>query len=112
VVSSKGATIQGEAMDGSAPATDFSVVLFSSNPDHWFRSSRFLKTTRGSSAGKFRLDGVADGDYFVGAVDPLDGSADSAWQDRDFLQWLTISARRVRVREGDDRNLTLAVTHR
>ena len=86
VVSNKGAAIEGEVMDGSAPAHDCSVILFSSNSEHWFRSSRFLKTVRATAAGKFRLDGVAEGDYFVAAVDPLDGSAMNAWQNQEFLQ--------------------------
>jgi hypothetical protein len=112
VVSNKGAVVEGDAMDGSSPATAFSVILFSSNPDHWFRQSRFLKIAQGSNAGRFRLQGIADGDYFIAAVDPLDGAAAEAWQNREFLQRLTISARRVRLREGDERNLTLTVSHR
>jgi hypothetical protein len=111
VVSNKGASIDGEVMDGSTPAAEFSVILFSSNPDRWFRSSRFLKTVHGDSRGRFRMEGIADDDYFVAAVDPLDGSAGGAWQDHDFLQSLTVSARRVRLREGDSRSLTLTMTH-
>ena len=112
VVSNKGATIEGDVQDGSAAATDFSVVLFSSNPEHWFRNSRFVKSARGTRAGRFRIEGIADGDYFIAAMDPLDGSAGGAWQDRTFLQSLITGARRVRLREGDDRNLTLSVMHR
>jgi hypothetical protein len=109
VVSNKGAVIEGDAMDGSSPATDFAVVLFSSDPDRWFHSSRFLKTVRANRAGRFRIEGIADGDYFIAATDVLDGSAGGAWQNRNFLQSLITGARRVRLREGDDRNLTLSV---
>jgi len=112
VVSNRGALVQGDAMDGSAPASAFSVILFSSNPDHWFRNSRFLKMAPGSSAGRFRLQGIADGDYFIAAVDPLDGSAAEAWQNHEFLQSLIVNARRIRLREGDDRTLTLTLAHR
>jgi len=105
VVSNKGAIVEGDAMDASTPATDFSVVLFSSNPDHWFHNSRFLKSGR-ATRGRFRIEGIADGDYFIAAVDLLDGTAGGAWQDRDFLQSLITGARRVRLREGDDRSLT------
>ena len=112
VVSNKGAIVEGDAVDGSSAVTNFSVILFSSNPNHWFRNSRFVKNARGSGAGRFRIEGVPDGDYFIAAVDPLDGSAGAAWQNREFLQGLTVSGRRVRLREGDERNLTLTLTHR
>jgi hypothetical protein len=112
VVSNQGATVTGEVMDGSTPASDFSVVLFSSNQAHWFPSSRMVKSTRGNDAGRFRIEGIADGDYFLAAVDSLNGAAGGAWQDRDFLQSLIAGARRVRLREGDATSLTLTITHR
>jgi len=112
VVSNKGAIVEGDATDGSGAATDFSVVLFSTNPDHWYRNSRFVKHVRANAGGKFRIEGVADGDYFLVALDPLDGTAGGAWQEHDFLQSLVVSARRLRLREGDERSLTLTVTHR
>lgn len=112
VVSNRGAVIEGDVMDGSTPATDFSVVMFSSNPDHWFHDSRFLKSARSGRGGRFRIEGIADGDYFIAAIDLLDGSAGGAWQDRTFLQSLITDSRRVRLREGDDRNLTLSLARR
>jgi hypothetical protein len=112
VVSNKGGTLEGDALDGSTPVTDYSVVLFSSNPDHWFHNSRFLKTTRGNTTGKFRIEGVPDGDYYAAAVDPLEGSAGAAWQDRNFLQSLITSARRVRLRAGEGRTISLTVVRR
>lgn len=112
VVSNKGAVVEGEVTDGSSPATDFSIVLFSSNADHWFPSSRFVKSVRGSGAGRFRIEGIADGDYFLTAIDLLSGTAGAAWQDPEFLRSLTVNARRIRLREGDERSLTLTLTHR
>ena len=111
-VSNKGATIDGDALDGNAPTTDYSVVLFSSNPDHWFPNSRFVKIMRPNDRGKFRIEGVADGDYYLAATDPLNGTAGDIWQDRGFLQSLTLDARRVRLREGDSRTISLTVAHR
>ena len=112
VVSNKGAVVEGEVMDGSSPASDASIVLFSSNPEHWFPSSRFVKSVRGNEEGRFRIEGIADGEYFLTAIDPLGGTAGTAWQDPEFLRSLTITARRLRLREGDERNLTLTLTHR
>jgi hypothetical protein len=111
-MSNRGAVVEGEVLSGSTRATDYSVVLFSANPDHWFRNSRFVKSVRGGDGGRFRIDGVADGDYYVAATEPLDGSAGGAWQERSYLQSLINAARRLRLREGDDRSLTLTVTHR
>jgi hypothetical protein len=112
VVSNNGGTLEGEALEGTATAPQYSIVLFSSNPDHWFHNSRFLKTTRANTTGKFRIDGVPDGEYFVVAVDPLDGNAGDAWQSRAFLESVIPFARRVRLREGEGRTISLTVTHR
>jgi hypothetical protein len=112
VVSNKGATIEGDATDGTAVNADYSVILFSTNPDHWFRHSRFLKTARSNTTGKFRIEGVTDGDYYLLATDPLNGSAASTWQQRDFLISLMTYARRISVRGGEGRSLSLSVTHR
>ena len=112
VVSNKGATVEGDVLDGSTLATQSSVVLFSTNPDHWFRGSRFVKTVRGNVAGGFRIEGAADGEYFIVATDPLDGAAGVSWQQRDFLQSIVAGARRVRLREQEGRTVTLTVVHR
>jgi len=112
VVSNKGAVIEGEVMDGSTPAADFSIVLFSSNADYWFPSSRFVKSAGGYGEGRFRIEGIADGEYFLTAIDRLGGAAGTAWQDPEFLRSLTVTARRIRLREGDERTLTLTLTHR
>lgn len=52
----------------SVRATDFSVVLFSGSPAHWLHNSLSIKTTRGNRAGRFRIEGIPDGDYFVAAA--------------------------------------------
>jgi hypothetical protein len=112
VVSNNGATVTGDVLNGSTLAPGSSIVLFSTNPDHWFRGSRFVKTVRGNQNGEFRIEGVADGEYFVVAIDPLDGAAGAAWQQRDFLQPLIVGARRVRLREQEARTVSLTVVHR
>jgi hypothetical protein len=112
VVSNAGATIEGDVADGAASVAGYSVVLFSSNPDHWYRNSRFVKVASANTAGKFRIAGIPEGDYFVAAVDELDGSAAGAWQTRAFLESLIASARRLHLREGDARSMSLALAHR
>jgi hypothetical protein len=112
VVSNAGATIEGDVADGAASVAGYSVVLFASNPDHWYRNSRFVKVASANTAGKFRIAGIPEGDYFVAAVDELDGSAAGAWQTRAFLESLIASARRLHLREGDARSMSLALAHR
>jgi hypothetical protein len=111
VVSSKGASIDGDAFEGQAPVADYSVVLFSSNPDHWFPGTRFLRMVH-ANGGKFHIDSLPDGDYYVAALDPLAGTAGNAWRNSDFLQSLITFSRRVRLREGEGRTLSLPITHR
>jgi hypothetical protein len=112
VVSNNGATLQGDVTDGTTRVFEYSVLLFSSNPDHWFQNSRFVKATRSNTTGRFRIAAIPDGEYFVVAIDPLDGQASGVGQQRGFLQGLTPFARRIRLREGEAPTLSLSLVHR
>jgi hypothetical protein len=65
-----------------------------------------------ANGGKFHIDSLPDGDYYVAALDPLAGTAGNAWRNSDFLQSLITFSRRVRLREGEGRTLSLPITHR
>lgn len=101
----------GASLSGTAGEQDSSVLLFSTNPSRWYRNSAFVKTTR-SDGGRFRIEGMPEGEYYVVALDPLDGSAVELWHNRAALQALIPSAQRVRLKGGEARTISLAVTRR
>ena len=113
VVSSNGATITGRATERDVPVDDYSVVAFPLDRNQWTPHSRRLRFARSSRGGAFRLAGLPPGDYYVAAVDRLDGSADGGeWQNDDVLNRLVPGAERITLTEGESRAATLRLTRR
>jgi hypothetical protein len=84
-----------------AAADDYRVVVFSTNRERWFAGSQFLRIVGGPDVnGGFTVPSLPPGDYFVAAVDGIDGDADTGdWQNPDVLAALSASAQRVTVGE-------------
>ena len=87
--------------DRKQPISQFSVVVFSSNPNQWFSQSPYLTLATSSQDGTFVATGLAPSEYYVVAVDRIDGGIDFGdWQNPDVLSGLASSARRVTVGQG------------
>ena len=113
VVSSTGATVTGTAADGNAPVEDYSVVAFPVLRDQWTPHSRRLRFARSSRGGRFRLAGLPPGDYYVAAVDRLEGTPGGGeWQSADVLSRLAPLAERITLKEGESRAATLRLVRR
>jgi hypothetical protein len=113
VVSRGGATISGRVTDRDAPVTEYSVVVFPVFRDLWTPHSRRLRFATSSTAGTFRASGLPPGDYFVAAVEQLDGTTETGeWQNADVLGRLVAGAERITVREGETRVTTLRLIRR
>lgn len=113
VFSRNGAAVEGRLTDGSAPTSDYSVVVFPAYRDQWMPRSRRMKFTRARGDGSFRLAALPAGDYLVAAVDRLDGTADGGdWQNPDVLEQLAPRAERLSLSEGQSRTLTLRLLRR
>jgi hypothetical protein len=112
VVSNRGASLSGSAMNGQQRQPDFSVLLFSTDRSQWFQYSRRVKAGRANGRGEFQIDGIPTGEYWVVAVDPLDGTATGLWQNRDALDSLVPVAQRIRLTAGESQTTTLRVSHR
>ena len=103
VLSSAGASIVGSIVDGTgARANAFSVVAFSTNRANWFAGSRHLKRASSGLNGRFDVNGLPPGEYFVAALG-AGGAAD--WQAPETLQSLIPRAARVTVREGQSQTM-------
>jgi hypothetical protein len=114
VVSSQGAEIAGDVRDSNgARLRDYGVVVYSSDRNLWFRSSRHVKFTRADQNGRFAVDGLPPGNYLAVALSEIEGNAASGeWQDAMFLEALSSSARRLDLHEAGRVSATLPLSSR
>ena len=114
VVSPDGASLSGYVTgERGVPATDYAIIAFSTDAAKWFQGSQWLKTVRPLQDGGFRVAGLPPGEYWLIAVDRLEGSPGSGeWQDANLLRTLSSRATRVSVGEGESRTLMLRMVGR
>jgi hypothetical protein len=102
-VSSAGAAIGGHVTDSaSAPVGSYSVIVFSTDRGKWSSTSRFLRLARPAQDGSFEVAGLPPGEYWVAAVDPVEGNEVSGdWLKPETLEKLSFRARRVTLAERE-----------
>jgi protocatechuate 3,4-dioxygenase beta subunit len=102
ILSPAGAEISGEVIDErDEPVGDCTVVVFATAADRWFRGSQRVAFARASRNGVFRVAGLPPGEYWVAAVEAMQGSVETGeWHNREVLRRLALRAERVRVGEG------------
>jgi hypothetical protein len=105
VLSRNGAVLSGQLRD--SVGANYFVVAFPSSREARFAFSRRVKFARAGADGSFRIQGLPPGDYFVAAVDRLDGTAEGGeWQNPELLATLESGAERVSVLEGQTQLVT------
>jgi protocatechuate 3,4-dioxygenase beta subunit len=114
VISGAGASLTGHVTDERAtPVRTYRVVLFPTDRAKWTLHSRWLKTGAATHEGAFQLTGVVPGDYWVAAIDRLEGSEVAGdLQNAEFLDALSSRAVRVTLAEGQSQLLTLRLARR
>jgi protocatechuate 3,4-dioxygenase beta subunit len=114
VFSPNGASVAGRVTDERGAAVQhYVVVAFSADRDKWFASSRWLKMARSDASGAFRLAALPPGDYWIAAMDRVEGSGDTAeWQDPELLQDLSFRATRVTLGERQSQTTSLRLIRR
>jgi len=97
IVLATGGQLEGVAMnERSEPLTNVKVALV---PDFAYRSREDLyRNAVTDSAGKFKIQGIAAGDYRVFAWEEI---ADGAWQDAEVLRDVETRGKAVRIKEGE-----------
>lgn len=85
------------ALSSGAPATDFYVIVFSSDREHWIRGSRRIRATRPGSDGQFSFDDMPPGEYRLAAMTDVE---DGEWFDPTLLDALMSSSVNIRVVAG------------
>jgi hypothetical protein len=113
-VSAAGAVVTGRVSDDrAAPVRDYTVALIPPDRSKLTMRSRWLKTGRSSQGGAFRVTGIVPGDYWVVAVDRLDGSEVAGdLQNPEVLDALASRAQRITLGEGQSQDLTLRLVRR
>jgi len=83
--------------DQGAPATEYTVLAFSTDPSLWRAQSRHIATARPDQTGQYRLRTLPPGEYYVVPVDPAE---QGEWFDPSYLEEHRIGAARVTLTEG------------
>jgi protocatechuate 3,4-dioxygenase beta subunit len=102
VLTDKSAGVTGNVTDARGrPAPDYTVIVFATHADRWYQGSRFFTFTRPKADGTFAVADLPPGDYYVAAVDRLQGSEGfGEWQDPAFLESIAPRARRLTLADG------------
>ena len=102
------ATISGHVTNSaSAPVGNYTVVVFSTDRRTWSTRSRVLRLARPAQDGSFEVASLPPGEYWVAAIDPIEGNDVSGdWLTPESLEKLSFRARRVTLVERE-RHLTM-----
>lgn len=94
------AEITGSLLDAAGrPTPEYYVVVFSTNPASWFRGGRRVRPpVRPASDGKFRVHGLAAGEYYMAALTEVD---QQDLFDASFLEQIAASAIKITLAEGE-----------
>ena len=114
VVSAAGAVVTGRVTDDrAAPVRDYTVAVVPADRSKWTIRSRWLKTARAMHDGSFRVTGLVPGNYFVVALDKLNGTEVAGdLQNPEFLDSLAPRAVRITLGEAQSQDLTLRLVRR
>jgi protocatechuate 3,4-dioxygenase beta subunit len=85
--------------------SDVAVLAFATDSAQWYPGTRFRKRTSPSSDGRFSIDGLPPGDYFVVAAAPPRDPGE--WLNPDTLEKLSRGATRVHLSDGQRVSVTV-----
>jgi hypothetical protein len=107
-VSRQGGAITGSVTDGAKPVDSYAVVVFPADQRRRAAHAPGLRMARPQNDGSFRVTGLPPGDYYVAAVDRLEGTRTGGeWQSPTLLEQLSSRAERVTVGERGTKTVTL-----
>jgi Carboxypeptidase regulatory-like domain len=91
------------------PVTDYTVLAFAVDPDHWRPLTRHIGTARPDQNGRFQIRNLPAGEYYVVTVDPAE---QGEWFEPAFLDQHRVSAMRVTLGDGDIKTQDFRVSTR
>jgi hypothetical protein len=86
------------ANDQGTPATEYTILAFSTDSEFWQPQSRHIATARPDQTGHFQIRGLPAGDYYLATVDP---AQQGEWYEPAYLDGHRLGATRVTLGDGD-----------
>jgi len=109
VMSDRPSSVVGTVMSRGEPV-DHAVVVFPEDAVKWTFPSRYIRTTRADTEGRFRIADLPAGErYLVAAIDHIE---DGEQDDTQFLERLRGRATSFSLSEGEQRALSLETASR
>jgi hypothetical protein len=106
-LTSKLTEVSGAVKSGTQQAKDYTVVVFSDEPQKWMLpNSRYVTATRPDQEGRFQIKNLPAGSYLAIAVDYL---AQGEWNDPDVLERLKPKATSFSLAQGEMKTLELTL---
>ena len=113
VLTARTSTVAGAVVDTRGrEVLDYTALAFSTDPKRWYPESRFVKFARPTTDGTFLISGLPGGEYYVAAVDWMQGDELSGeWQSPEFLEAVARDATKMTLADDDQAaaKLTLIV---
>jgi hypothetical protein len=94
------------ADDQGTPASEYTVLAFSTDSSLWRAQSRQIATARPDQTGQYRIRTLPPGEYYVVTVDP---GEQGEWFEPTYLEDHRIGAQRVTLTEGDSKTVDFRV---
>jgi hypothetical protein len=83
---------------GGRPATDYYILIFSSDRRYWMPGSRRVRMTRPGTDGSYSVKGLPRGEYYLAALADLETGE---WNDPVLLEQLVGSSAKITLGEGE-----------
>ena len=109
VLSDRVSSVVGTVMSRGEPV-DNAVVVFPEDAAKWTFPSRYIRTTRADSEGRFRIADLPAGERYLAAA--IDHIEDGEQEDTQFLERLRARATSFSLSEGEQRALALETASR
>jgi hypothetical protein len=87
-----------------AGLNDYAVVAFSSDKAYWRAQSRRVRVVRSDQSGRYTIEGLPAGSYYVAATDDVD---EGEWYEPAFLESLRSGATPFSIGDGETKTLTI-----
>lgn len=102
--------LSGRFEDASGrPATDYTIIAFSTDERTWIRNSRAVRQTRPATDGTYSIQALPPGNYLLAAVTEVERDE---WYDPGFLKELVPAGVKVRLVAGEKKTQDLRIARK
>ena len=110
VLTDRFGTVTGTVTDERGRPVAATVIVYSTDPDKRYPSSRFTRRTGAGTSGTFSLRGLPAGQYYAAAVLRVPSDGADAWQDLQYLDALSIRASATSISNGSTTTIRLPIS--